>query len=156
MRAQIAYPLGVEGLGKQLLKAQDTIPVCPPIISQQLALASLQNGGPSWVSEKVHSLETNVNTVLSALEPLGPGAVKAGGGAIYLFCKLPNSVGKDDKEVVRWLAYKHGVCIIPGSACGAPGYVRVAFANLREEQCREAAGRLRKGLEELVSTGMTS
>lgn len=104
--------------------------------------------------EKVHSLETNLNIVSSALAPLGKRAFKAGGGAIYLWCKLPDSIADDDKEVVRWLAYKHGVCIIPGSACGAPGYVRVAFANLEEEQCRVAAGRLQKGLEELVTKGM--
>lgn len=32
--------------------------------------------------------------------------------------------------VVEWLAKKHGVCVIPGSACGAPGHIRVAYANL--------------------------
>jgi hypothetical protein len=51
---------------------------------------------------------------------------------------------------VEWLIQEHGVCIIPGSACGAPGYVRVAFANLTPEQCSVAAGRLKAGLQQLV------
>lgn len=55
-----------------------------------------------------------------------------------------------DEAVVEWLINVHGVCIIPGSACGAPGYVRVAFANLTPEQCRVAAGRLKVGLQQLV------
>jgi len=52
--------------------------------------------------------------------------------------------------VVAWLVRAHGVCLISGSACGAPGYVRVAFANLLPEQCAAAAGRLRAGLAQLV------
>jgi katanin p60 ATPase-containing subunit A1 len=55
-----------------------------------------------------------------------------------------------DEAVVEWLIQEHGVCIIPGSACGAPGYVRVAFANLQPEQCKVAAGRLKAGFEQLV------
>lgn len=51
---------------------------------------------------------------------------------------------------------EHAVCIIPGSSCGAPGYVRVAFANLEQEVCREAAVRLRRGLEQLCSQGMSA
>ena len=36
----------------------------------------------------------------------------------------------DDEAVVEWLAKEHGVCVIPGTACGTPGQVRVCFANL--------------------------
>jgi aspartate/methionine/tyrosine aminotransferase len=52
--------------------------------------------------------------------------------------------------VIEWLIQEHGVCIIPGSACGAPGYVRVAFANLQPAECKVAAGRLKAGLQQLV------
>ena len=55
--------------------------------------------------------------------------------------------------MVAWLVRAHGVCIIPGAACGAPGYVRVAFANLLPAECTTAAERLRRGLEQLVSEG---
>lgn len=61
---------------------------------------------------------------------------------------------EDDDAVVAWLVKKHGVCLIPGSACGLPGHVRVAFANLRPEVCAEAAARLKAGLTELVQHGM--
>ena len=42
------------------------------------------------------------------------------------------------------------------SSCGAPGYIRVAFANLEQDVCREAAARLRRGLEQLCSQGMSA
>lgn len=52
---------------------------------------------------------------------------------------------------MAWLIREHGVCVIPGSACGAPGWVRVAYANLSAEQCEMAAARLKAGLQQLLS-----
>ncbi|KAM7471720.1 hypothetical protein LguiA_009903 [Lonicera macranthoides] len=148
----IAYPSEVEGLGAQLLKVQDNIPICASIISQRLALHSLEVG-PEWVTNQVNDLVKNRAIVLGALSPLGEGAVKGGEGAIYLWAKLPEKY-VDDFEVVRWLARKHGVIVIPGSACGCEGYVRVSFGGLLEDDCRIASERLRCGFEELIRDGM--
>ena len=91
--------------------------------------------------------------VLDALAPLGAGAVQGGSGAIYLFCKLPEGVD-DDMAAVRYLVDEHGVCLIPGSACGMPGHVRVCYANLPLEKAREAAKRLFAGLTALAEGGL--
>ena len=56
--------------------------------------------------------------------------------------------------MVEWLVRRHRVCLLPGSACGAPGHVRAAFANLRPALCAEAAGRLKAGRRELAAGGM--
>ncbi|XP_059644378.1 aromatic aminotransferase ISS1-like [Cornus florida] len=148
----IAYPTEVEGFGAQLLKVQDNIPICASIISQRLALYALEVG-PEWVTEQVKDLVKNRALVLEALSPLGEDAIKGGEGAIYLWAKLPNKY-LNDFEVVRWLARKHRVVVIPGSACGCPGHVRISFGGLIEDVCGVAAGRLRRGLEELVRDGM--
>lgn len=148
----IAYPAGVEGLGDQLLKVQDNIPICASIISQYLALYSLETG-TEWVTDQVKDLVKNRALLLDALLPLGEGAVKGGEGAIYLWAKLPEKY-PDDFEVVRWLARRHGVVVIPGSASGGPGFLRISFGGLKEDECRAAAGRLKRGLEELVRDGM--
>ena len=55
---------------------------------------------------------------------------------------------------MEWLVRKHGVCVIPGSACGAAGYIRAAYANLQPDACLEAGGRLKQGLQQLVAEGM--
>lgn len=149
---QIAYPSEVEGLAAQLLKVQDNIPICASIISQRLALHSLEMG-PEWVTDQVKDLIKNRELVLEALSPLGKDSVRGGEGAIYLWAKLPDKY-QDDFEVVRWLARKHGIVIIPGSSSGCPGYVRISFGGLMEEACQIASDRLRKGLEELVNDGM--
>ncbi|KAI3982738.1 hypothetical protein MKX01_010221 [Papaver californicum] len=148
----IAYPTEAEGLAEQLLKVQDNIPICAPIVSQRLALFSLETGS-DWVRNQVKDLVRNRETLLDALSPLGEGAVKGGEGAIYLWAKLPDKY-QDDFEVVRWLAKRHGVVLIPGSASGGPGCVRVSFGGLKDGDCEFAALRLKKGLEELVKHGM--
>eukprot|EP00850_Spirogloea_muscicola_P018069 SM000162S02347 [mRNA] locus=s162:37678:40298:+ [translate_table: standard] len=149
----IAYPSAHHSnIGKQLLKVQDTVPICAAVVSQHLALAALK-AGPAWVKLHVATLEVNRRAALEALEPLGNGAIRGGEGAIYLWAKLPDEQ-QDDKKVVEWLAKTHGVCVIPGSACGAPGHLRVAFANLEGDRFLEACKRLREGLAALVKVSM--
>ncbi|GAA0175702.1 transaminase [Lithospermum erythrorhizon] len=148
----IAYPSEVEGMATQLLKVQDNIPICASIISQKLALHSLE-AGPEWVHEQVKDLVKNRELVREALSPLGEDAVQGGEGAIYLWAKLPDKFN-DDFEVVRWLAQKHKIAIIPGSASGCPGHVRISFGGLVEDDCRHASERLRRGLEELLNDGL--
>jgi katanin p60 ATPase-containing subunit A1 len=105
----LAYP---PALAPQLLKVQDTIPICPCQISQHAAIGAL-TAGHSWVQEHVTNLGPNLLAVREALSPLGEGAVTGGEGAIYLMCRLPPQY-LNDVEVVKWMAYKHGVCLIPG------------------------------------------
>jgi len=146
----IAYP---EALGPQLLKAQDTIVICPATFSQKLALAAM-GPGREWVQERVESLAEQKALVLEALLSVLPKeSVRGGSGAIYLFCKLPEGVS-DDLAAVAWLTAKHRVATIPGSACGMPGYFRVCYANLPLEKTREAASRLGAGLKELAAGGV--
>ncbi|KAG1335515.1 hypothetical protein COCNU_03G016340 [Cocos nucifera] len=149
---QIAYPTEVEGFGAQLLKVQDNIPICASIIGQRLALYSLEVG-PEWIEERVQKLVKNRELLVKALAPLGKDAVMGGEGAIYLWAKLPDKFS-DDYEVVRWLVNRHGVVVIPGSASGGPGYIRISFGGLKEADCEVAAERLRRGLEELLTDGM--
>jgi hypothetical protein len=151
---------------------QDTIPICPPTLSQKLALAALSDGG-GYVQSQIAGLEGNRAAVRAALQPLedaakaaaaaagGSGgdkaaaaaAVAGGEGALYFWARLPAGFETLDERVVEFLVRRHGVCVIPGSACGAPGHIRVAFANLDPERCAAAAARLKQGLEELVVRG---
>jgi len=144
----LAYP---PPLAPELLKAQDTIVICPSILSQRLALAAMAPGR-CWVHERVSGLAEQKALVLDALTTALPaGSIQGGAGAIYLFCKLPV---EDDLAAVRWLTKKHKVATIPGSACGMPGHFRVCYANLPLETTRVAAERLRAGLAELAAGGV--
>lgn len=147
---------------KKHTTVQDTIPICAPTLSQHIALAALQHGR-QYVRDRVASLAPSRAAVLAALrgpleaaaaaEGSGLPAVFGGEGAIYLWARLPRAFSEADEQAVAWLVEEHGVCLIPGSACGAPGFVRAAYANLAPAACLEAAARLRRGLEELVAAG---
>ncbi|RVW54023.1 Aromatic aminotransferase ISS1 [Vitis vinifera] len=123
----IAYPSEAQSLRTQLLKVQDNVAICASMISQSTALGCLEAGRQD--------------------------AVKGGGGAIYIWAKLPEKY-QDDFAVVCWLAKRHGVVLLPGSACGLAGCVRVTYGAIREAECEVAAKRLRAGLEELMRDGM--
>merc|ERR1740124_1924436 len=60
-------------LSLQLLKCQDTIVICPAVMSQKVALGALQPGR-AWVDERVAALAEQKALVLDALSPLGEGA----------------------------------------------------------------------------------
>ncbi|EOY31370.1 Pyridoxal phosphate-dependent transferases superfamily protein isoform 2 [Theobroma cacao] len=148
----IAYPLEAEDLRIQLLKVQDNVAICAPMISQHVALYCL-DAGHEWVKNKVKTLAKNKELIMKALSPLGEDAVIGGEGAIYLWVKLPERY-LNDYEVVSWLARKYGVVVLPGSACGVNGCIRITYGAVIEEKCDIAAKRLRNGLEELVTYGM--
>jgi aromatic aminotransferase len=96
----------------------------------------------------------NRELVLDALSVLGEDSVPAQDGAIYFLAKLPD--GMDDEEVVRRLVTEYRVTTIPGSACGMPGYIRVAYANVTADACREACNRLRQGLADMIAAHTSS
>lgn len=130
----------------QMLKVQDTIVICPARISQIAALSSL-DAGREWVAEKVNTLDTGRDAILSALRPLDK--IMGGTGAMYVMGKLPN--GLNELEVVDTLVAKHGVAVIPGTYCGFPGWIRVCYSNLPPERCIDAANRLAVGLKDICT-----
>lgn len=146
----LAYPTS---LHDELMKVQDTITICPGVVNQKAALAAL-GAGRDWVRERVQGLSANRKAVIGAIEAaLGKDSISGGSGAIYLLVKLPV---EDDLRAVEWLNDKHKVCVIPGSACGAPGIVRVCYANLAPDLCKVASERLQAGLAELKLKGATA
>ena len=148
---RVGYVAYDPALGPEFLKAQDTIAICAAQCSQRAALAALEaDADGRWTGSRVAALARAQKThVLRALAPLG-GCVGAADGAIYVIAKLPR---EDDEAVVEWLANKHGVAVIPGSACGLPGHIRVCYANLDEAACEAACARLEEACVELANGG---
>ena len=60
---------------------------------------------------------------------------------------------QDDKAVVTWMVHTHKVSVIPGSGCGCPGHIRVAFGKPKPAAFGEAAARLKAALTELREQG---
>ena len=154
----VAFPEDGRGdLAGALLKVNDTIPIHAAVASQAVAAACLgaPGCGRAWVRARVAGLAPSRAASRASLDPLiAAGGSVTGGDAIYWWATLPPGC-EDDGAVVRWLVAKHGVAVVPGSACGAPGRVRVAFGKPAPGPDFEAAAaRLRAGCDDLVSGGM--
>ena len=148
---RVGYLAAPPRLQGALRKVQDTIPICPAPYAQAAALGALE-AGRSWVEERVSGLAANKRVVADALAVVaGPEAVRGGSGAIYLMGPLPEAAAGDDLDAVVRLSKDHGVQVIPGSACGAPGMIRACYANLDERGTVEAAAKLKRGLVALAS-----
>ncbi|GIL60491.1 hypothetical protein Vafri_15048 [Volvox africanus] len=140
-------------LGLAQLKVQDAVCICASQPGQLLALEVLTEDGRAYVDGHISNLEANRDLLRDALATLEPHVV-GGEGAIYLWARLPSGCG-DDRAVVEWLVQQAGICVIPGSACGMPGYIRCSYANLPPAKFSAAVARLRAGLEHLTTHGMT-
>lgn len=136
------------GLAEAFSKVQDTVPISACRLSQVSANAAVRHCAPAWVQEKIASLKDGREAIREAISVLGTN-VMGGSGAIYFFVQLPVS-HRDDTEVATMLVRDYGVAVIPGKFCGAPGWLRVCYANLPPKRCEEAAKRLKKGLSSLV------
>lgn len=143
---RIGYIAHSPELAEALVKVQDTVTVCAPHLGQLLALAAVREAGSGWVREQVAGLSPNREAIWRAVAPLGPVRT---GGAFYFLVPLPR--GLDDWQVVRDLATDHRVLVAPGSPFSAPDHIRVSYGNLPAVECAQAAERLARGLEDLVS-----
>ena len=136
---RIGYAAGPEWLIQAMKKIQSQSTSNPTSISQVAAQTAL-SGDQSCITER-HEY------VVSTLNSINGVTCLASQGAFYSFpdCKAAinatNGV-KDDVEFADYLINKIGVAMVPGSAFGAPGYMRLSFATSLEN-LKEALSRLK-------------
>lgn len=148
----MVFPAALEAA---LRKTQDTLLICPPVISQFAAVGALQ-AGREFVSEKLRALATVRAIVQHELAPLVAEQVceiPPAQGAFYFLLRLrATPVPPSPLQVAERLIREHRVAVIPGNAFGLDHgcHLRVAYGALQPETAREAIGRLAAGLRALV------
>jgi aspartate/methionine/tyrosine aminotransferase len=144
----MAYP---ERLHDAIAKVQDTILVCPPIISQIAAVAAMEVG-PAYCREHLRPLAEVRDIVLAELRSLEPlCTVPPADGAFYCFLRVNADV--DPMATAERLIREHRVAVIPGHAFGMKSgcYFRVAYGALQKATVAEGIGRLVEGLRRIIS-----
>ena len=68
---------------------------------------------------------------------------------------LPLPAGVEEEEAIRILAKRHGLLVLPGSAFGLAGTLRLSYGKVAEEQAETAAARLARGVSELLELAST-
>lgn len=146
---RIGYMVIPQHLKNAVQKIQDTLLICPPVISQYVASGALQVGR-SYCQQHLTALAHKRHLIQQALQPLPALTVPTGLGAFYLLIKVNTSLS--DMSLVQQLIQNYGVAVIPGSAFGieAGCYLRLAYGSLDLETMVQGLDRLVRGLTEIV------
>lgn len=153
---RIGWALFPAHLEAAMRKIQDTLLICPPVISQFAAVGALSTGAP-WVREKVEGIARVRTLVQNELTPLvrdGICEVPKAEGAFYFLLRLhARQRSWRALEIAEYLIREYRVAVVPGNAFGlddARGcHLRVAYGALDAGTAAEGVGRLAAGLRAL-------
>ena len=145
---RIGYCGGPKALIGAMKKIQSQSTSNPASISQWAATAAL-NGDQECVADMVTQFRERHDYVVEALNGLAGVECLAGDGTFYAFPRVEDAIAAygadDDVDFCSRLLDDTGVALVPGSAFGAPGYMRLSFATSMEN-LRNAIERLGKAL----------
>ena len=147
---RIGYEVIPDHLFGAVNKVQDTVLICPPVVSQYAAVGAMQAGG-GWCREKLVALSEVRQIALDLLGGLGDRClVPEADGAFYFLIRL--ATGLPSMTVVERLIREHRVAAIPGSVFGMSDgcYLRVSYGALQKETVVEGLGRLVAGLQAIL------
>jgi len=146
---RIGYMVYPAHLETAIRKAQDTILICPPVVSQYAAVGALKAGLP-YCQNHIQSLGQVRDVVWEALTPLKRKChIAHSKGAFYFFVKIPTTL--DSLTLAKKLITEHGVATIPGQAFGMHQgcYLRISYGALTKETAKEGIDRLVRGIQSL-------
>jgi aspartate aminotransferase len=142
---RIGYAAGPEPLIAAMKKVQPQSTSNPTSIAQYAAVEAL-TGDQSFIGEMNRVFKERHDVVVAGMNALKGVECLPAQGAFYLFPSLQGAMKrfprcKTDVELAEVLLREAGVALVPGSAFGAPGYMRLSFATSLEN-LREALRRL--------------
>jgi aspartate/methionine/tyrosine aminotransferase len=146
---RIGYMVIPEHLFVATKKIQDTILICPPVISQFAAVGALR-AGAAFCRKQIDIIAEVREMVAHDLATLNAFCtVPRADGAFYFLLRLQSRWSP--LELAEQLIRDFGVAVIPGTAFGVDGcYLRVSYGALQKETAAEGIGRLVRGLHTLV------
>lgn len=147
---RIGYTVLPETLFESIKKIQDTILICPPVISQYAALGALA-AGSAYCAEKLRAIAEVRALVASELNSIKKiCTIPRADGAFYFLLNVRTKLSAMD--AVERLIREHKVAVIPGAAFGLHEgcHLRVAYGALEKETAAEGVGRLVKGLKAIA------
>ena len=145
---RIGYCGGPADVIGAMKKVQSQSTSNPSSISQAATVAAL-NGSKDEVFSMVEQYKIRHDYLCSALNAIEGFKTSPGTGAFYLFPDVKNVIEKkgfsDDVELSEYLIETANVAVVPGSAFGSIGYIRLSYAT-GLEQIKEAVERISKSL----------
>ncbi|HSW94323.1 MAG TPA: pyridoxal phosphate-dependent aminotransferase [Gammaproteobacteria bacterium] len=150
---RIGYAAGPANLIAAMKKIQSQSTSNPTSIAQAASEAAL-NGDQSCIALMTRAYKERHDYILAAFQKIPGIKVQASDGTFYSFPSFAGVIEKsprvnDDIELAEYLLTEAGIAIIPGSAFGAPGYLRLSYAT-RMEKVKDAMQRIKMAVENLL------
>lgn len=145
---RIGYCGGPANIIKAMKKiqGQSTSNACS--IAQAASVAAL-NGDQSCIAEMTTAFKQRHDYVIAALNDIKGVNCAPGDGTFYAFPNVAEAIEAkglaDDTALSELLLNEAEVALVPGSAFGAPGYIRLSFAT-DLDTLKEAIGRITRVL----------
>ncbi len=147
---RIGYAGGPEELMKAMKKVQSQSTSGACSISQAAAVEAL-NGPQDCVAEMRDAFKERYEYLVPALDAIEGVSCPECDGAFYAFPSFQGVIDRmddirDDVELSEWFLEHAGVAMVPGTAFGAPGHIRLSFATSME-QLKECVRRISEALD---------
>ena len=146
---RIGYCGAPKSIVKAMKKVQGQSTSNPSSISQVAAIAAL-NGSHDVVKMMVDEYKKRHDYLCDALNDINGFNTSPGTGAFYLFPEVRSVIESkgfaDDIEFSSFLIDQANVAVIPGSAFGAEGSIRISYAT-SIELLKESISRIKSSLE---------
>jgi aspartate aminotransferase len=132
---RIGYAAGPEPIIKAMtsIQSQSTTNACS--ISQAAAQEAL-SGDQSFLKQVCKVFEDRHRFVLERINAIPGFSARAGNGAFYLLPNIEAAMATksidDDTGFCEALLEEQGLALVPGSAFGAQGHLRISYAASRE------------------------
>ena len=130
---RIGYLLAPREIAKSVSNVQSHS-ANPASVSQKAALESIL-GNQDSVPQMIAEYERRRRYVVERLNGMAGLSCANPGGAFYAFPNISSYFGSevgDSVEFSTWLLRQSGVAVVPGSAFGMEGHVRISFATSME------------------------
>ncbi len=147
---RIGYAGGPLPLINAMKKIQSQSTSNPTSISQVAAQAALE-GGQAFIQQMNVEFKKRHDFIVEALNQIEGVECLASDGAFYAFPKMEAAYSKlegikNDVDFGEYLINEAGVALVPGSAFGAPGYMRLSFATTMDN-LKDGVARIQKALK---------
>jgi aspartate aminotransferase len=150
--AMTGWRIGFAGGPPELIDAMKTVQSQstsnPCSIAQAAALEAL-NGDQAPVAEMCAEYKWRHDYIVPALNAIPGFQCRPGEGTFYAFPRVTGALEAlgmaGDADLARFLISEVDVACVPGTAFGAPGYLRMSFASSREA-LEEALKRIKQAV----------
>jgi aspartate aminotransferase len=147
---RIGYAAGPENIIEAMKNIQSQSTSNPCSISQAAAEAALA-GDQQCVRDMNAAFEERHDFIVEELNKVNGIHCSKSQGTFYCFANIDEAIKQtqgveNDVEFATYLLTKCGIAVVPGTAFGLPGYMRISFANSKEKLAAAA-----KRLKEVLS-----